>query len=81
MKKGSTSFLKKRSKKLLSSGAGAHPGGRMQSAAACLRRQKISLDGQASCEAPGKSLLVLFFRKELLTFAYGFEEPIPWICT
>jgi hypothetical protein len=53
----------------------------MQSAAGMPAAPKISLDGQASCEAPGKSLLVLFFRKELLTFAYGFEEPIPWICT
>jgi hypothetical protein len=81
MKKGSTSFLQKRSKKLLSIGAVAHLGGRMQSAAGMPAAPKISLDGQASCEAPGKSLLVLFFRKELLTFAYGFEEPIPWICT
>jgi hypothetical protein len=29
---------------------------------------ETELDADASCEAPGKSFLVLFFKKELLPF-------------
>jgi hypothetical protein len=40
--------------------------GRMKSAGRMPAALKSWLTGAASCEAPGKSFLVLFFKKELL---------------